>query len=152
MSSELKSSIERLARVVDVRRTYTTVAEAAYRDAESQVARLLQADEELERQIQVVRAEIAQSSNLAIGDIQVQEKFIEALGIKRKKIQQTLEKAKANLEEKRLAWIEARRDERAIEKVRERRLQEWEREQELAKQQLMDDLFIGRLVRSRLAQ
>ena len=152
MSDDLQSSIKRLGRIVEVRHTFTTVAEAVFREAEGQVHRLVLADAELERQIQAVRAEIAHNQGLTGRDVQGNEKYIEGLEFKRRKILQSIEKAKSFVEEKRMEWVERLREERVIEKVQERRLQEWEREEELQKQKAMDDAFIGRLVRTRLTR
>ena len=152
MSDDLRSSIKRLGRIVEVRHTYTTVAEAAFREAEGHVNRLIQADAEMERQIQAVRAEIAHSQGMTGRDVQGNEKYIEGLEFKRRKILQSIEKAKSFVEEKRTEWVERLRDERVIEKVQERRLHEWEREEELLKQKAMDDAFIGRFVRTHLTR
>jgi len=64
-------------------------------------------------------------------------------------IRQSLEKANINLEQRRKEWTEAMREQKIIEKVQERRLHQWERQDDAAGQKSQDEMSVGRFVRTR---
>jgi len=149
MKEGLKGSLKRLDRLVQIRQTYVSVAEAAVKQAESEVRRLQQADSEIARNIQHTQAGIAYLQTATSNEIQTGEKYIQALKEQRKVIHQSLAVATGNLEKRRLEWTEAMKEQRIIEKLRERRLHQWEREDNVANQKTQDDVSIGRYVRTR---
>ena len=59
MKPGLKSGVKRLERLVHIRQTYVSVAEAAVKQAEAEVQRLEKADSELAGNIQTTQAGIA---------------------------------------------------------------------------------------------
>ena len=144
-----RSDIQRLERVASMRQTMAGVAEARVKEAENVVRDIQLEDERLVRKIRDTRAEITYRGAMSGRDMQHNEKYIEVLGKVRAGLQQKLEKARVVLAERHQEWIEARREQKIIERLQERRLQEWQHQEEIALQKSVDDSFIGRLVRSR---
>ena len=99
--------------------------------------------------IQTTQAGIAYLQTATAGQVQADEKYIQALTEQRKAIRQSLAVATSNLEKRRLEWTEAMKEQRIIEKLKERRLHQWEREADVANQKTQDDVSIGRYVRTR---
>ena len=150
MSDGLKGSLKRLERLFQIRQTYVSVAEAGVKQAEGEVRRLETADSEAAGNIQHTQAGIAYLQTATGQDIQNGERYIQALQQERRVIQLSLETATGNLEQRRGEWTEAMREQRIIEKVQERRLHQWEREDDVANQKSQDDISIGRYVRTRI--
>ena len=132
-----------------MRQTMAGVAEARVKESENVVRDIQLEEEQLVRKIRDTRAEITYRGAMSGRDMQHNEKYIEVLGKVRVGIQQRLEKAKVVLAERHQEWIEARREQKIIERLQERRLHEWQRQEEIALQKAVDESFIGRLVRSR---
>ena len=149
MSDHLKSNIKRLQRLLQVRQMVAGVAEANVRETENQLQNLNHAQEEILGKIQMTRAEIAYSTTMSGEEVAIGEKRIQALHLRHKSIQQAVENARGKLEHRRREWVEARREQKIVEKIRERRLLEWERTEEVSKQKSVDDASIGRFIRSR---
>lgn len=150
MSDKLKGGLKRLERLFQIRQTYVSVAEAGVKQAEGEVRRLENVDKEVVGNIQDTQAGIAYLQTATGIDIQNGEKYIQALKQQRVQIQQSLEKATGNLEQRRAEWTEAMREQKVIEKLQERRLHQWEREDDVANQNSQDDVSVGRYVRSRI--
>lgn len=150
MSSDLRASLERLGRLVQIRETYVSVAEARVKEAENQVRQLEAADREAVGNIQQEQAAIAYFRTATGDDVQARQRHILALEYQRKLIRQSLETATTNLEERRREWTEAMREQKVATKLQERRLHQWEREADLALQKLQDDAATMRYVRTRL--
>jgi flagellar export protein FliJ len=150
MSDGLKGSLKRLERLFQIRQTYVSVAEAGVKQAEGEVRRLENADAEVAGNIQHTQAGIAYIQTATGQDIQNGERYIQALKQQRRLLRQSLETATGNLELRRSEWTEAMREQRVIEKVQERRLHQWEREDDVANQKSQDDITIGRYVRTRI--
>jgi flagellar export protein FliJ len=150
MKDGLKGSLKRLERLSQIRQTYVSVAEAGVKQAEGEVRRLKTADTEVAGNIQDTQAGIAHIQTASGQDLQNGEKYIQALQHQRKLIRQSLETATGNLEQRRGDWTEAMREQKIIEKVQERRLHQWEREDDVANQKSQDDVSIGRYVRTRI--
>jgi flagellar export protein FliJ len=147
-----KSDIDRLHRLALIRDAYTRVAEARVKESEGQVREIERQDEEIVRNIQVSQAEFAQRSAVFGKEVQQNDKYVNALLRHRKIVRQSLEKAKVTLDQRREAWLETRREQKIVDQLEARRLQQWQREQEIALQKFVNDAFIGRLVRSRLQE
>ena len=150
MKDGLKASLKRLERLVHIRDTYVSVAESKVKQAESEVRNLEAADREVAGNIQHTQEGIAYLETATGHDVQTGERYIRALERQRQLIQQSLEKANSNLEQRRIEWSEAMRDQKIASKLQERRLHQWEREVDAAQQKSQDDAFIARYVRSRL--
>ena len=150
MKDGLKSSLKRLERLFQIRQTYVSVAEAGVKQAEGEVRKLESAESEVDGTIRNTKAEIAYLQTATGHDLQSGERYIGALQLQRKIIQQSLEKATGNLDQRRHEWTDAMREQKVIEKVQERRLHQWEREDDVEKQKVQDDASVGRYVRTRL--
>jgi len=150
MKDGLKASLKRLERLVQIRQTYVSVAEAGVKNAEREV-RQLEADEtKVTGNIQNTQAEIAYLQTASGHDLHTGEKYIAGLQIHRKQIHLSLEKAESKLEQRRGEWTEAMREQKVIERVQERRLHQYEREDDVETQKSQDDNTIARYVRNRL--
>jgi flagellar export protein FliJ len=150
MKNRLRSSLQRLERLLQIRQTYVSAAEAGVKQAENEVKRLQAAESETTGNIQHTQAGIAYLQTATGQDIQSGERYIKALQQQRKLIRQSLEKATGNLEQRRTEWTEAKREEKIAEKLQERRLHQWERDDDAAQQKSQDDVSISRYVRTRL--
>jgi len=149
MKDGLKSSLKRMERLSQIRQTYVSVAEADVKTAEREVRNLEAAEDQVAGNIQHTRAEIAYRQTATGHDLQTGEKYIQALQTQRQLIQQSLEKATGNLEQRRREWTEAMREQKIIEKMQERRLHQWERADSVEVQKKQDDASVGRYVRTR---
>jgi len=152
MKDGLRASLKRLDRLVQIKETYVSVAEANVKQAEGEVRQLETAENEITGNIQHTQAEIAYLRTARGHDVQSGEKYIQSLELKRKLIQQSLEKATSNLEQRRGEWTEARREQKIIEKVQERRLHQCERDDDVTNQKSQDEISVGRYVRTRQKQ
>jgi flagellar export protein FliJ len=139
--------LKRLERLFQIRETYVTVAEAGVKQAAHDVRKIETADNEIAGNIQHTQAQIAYLQTATAQDLQSGEKYIQALRKQRLILRHSLEKATSNLEQRRLEWVEAMRQQRIIERMQERRLQEWVREDATANQKTQDDTSIGRYIR-----
>jgi flagellar export protein FliJ len=149
MKDGLKASLKRLSRLVQIRDTYVSAAEAGVKHAEAEVLRLEAADTETAGNIQDTQAGIAYLQTATGQDIQNSERYIRALEHQRKLILRSLEIATGNLEQRRSEWTEAKRDQKVASRLQERRLHQWERENDTAQQKSQDDASIARYVRTR---
>ena len=146
---DTKANLKRLSRLVQIRDTYVSVAETSVKQAEGEVRRLTTADEQTAGNIKHTQAEIAYLQTASGQDVHNSERYIRALKQQRKLIQQSLEKARGNLERRHMEWTEAMREQKIAEKLQERRLHQLEREDDTARQKSQDDVSIGRYVRTR---
>jgi flagellar export protein FliJ len=149
MKQGLKESLKRLNRLVHIRQTYVSVAEAAVKQAEGDVLRLQQAESEIVGNIQRTQAGIAYLQTATSNELQTAEKYIQALKEQRKLVHRSLAVATGKLEKRQVEWTEAMKEQQIIEKLRERRLHQWEREDDVANQKTQDDVSIGRYIRTR---
>ena len=147
MNDKLRSGLKRLERLVQIKETYVSVAEANVKRAEGEVRQLEQTDNEIAGNIQDTQAGIAYLQTSTGQDVQSSERYIHALEIQRKVVQQSLEKATTNLEQRRGEWTEAMREQKIVEKVQERRLHQCERDDDVTNQKSQDDMTVGRFVR-----
>ncbi len=150
MKNGLKANLKRLGRLVQIRDAYVSVAEAGVKQAEGEVRRLETADTETAGNIRDTAAGIAYLQTATGQDVQNGERYIRALQQQRKLIQQSLEIATGNLEQRRSEWTEAKREQKVAARLQERRLHQWEREDDTAQQKSQDDASIARYVRTRL--
>jgi len=150
MKDGLKANLKRLGRLIQIRETYVSVAEAGVKQAEGEVRRLETADSAAAGTIRDTQAGIAYLQTATRHDVQNGEKYIRTLQQQRKLIQQSLEKATGNLEQRRGEWTEAKREQKVAVKLQERRLHQWEREDDTAQQKSQDEASIARYVRTRL--
>ena len=149
MKDDLKSNLKRLERLFQIRQTYVSVAEACVKSAEGEVRTLETAENLVAGNIQDTKAEIAYRQTASGHELQSGEKYIQSLQTQREIIQQSLDKATSNLEQRRREWTEAMREQKVIEKVQVRRLHQWERADNVEVQKQQDDASVGRYVRTR---
>jgi flagellar export protein FliJ len=150
MSDGIKPSLKRLERLVQIRETYVSVAEAGVKQAEGEVRSLEASDRDIVRVIQAAQADIAYLQTATGHEIQASEKYVGALEIQRRQIALSLAKATENLERRRREWTEAMREHKIMAKVQARRLHEWARAEDVEQQKSQDDSFLARYVRTRL--
>src|SRR2546425_12665896 len=93
MKDGLRASLKRLERLVQIKETYVSVAEANVKQAEGEVRQLETAENEITGNIQHTQAEFAYLRTATGHDVQSGEKYIQSLELRRKLIQQSLEKA-----------------------------------------------------------
>jgi flagellar export protein FliJ len=149
MKDGLRASLKRLQRLVEIKQTYVSVAEANVKQAEGEVRQLETAENDIAGNIQHTQAGIAYLQTSTGHELQSCEKYIQALELQRKLIQQSLEKATSNLEQRRGDWTEAMREQKIVEKVQERRLHQCERDDDVTNQKSQDETSVGRFVRTR---
>ena len=147
--NETRRSLHRIERLVEVRQTYVTAAEARVREAEALVRYFEEEIEKNARQIQQTREEIAYLKTLSGHEIQAREKHIFSLNSKARQIAQDLEKAEQMLEKRREEWRETMKEKKVVERVQERRLQEWERSVDVKEQKQVDEMTVGRYARNK---
>ena len=144
-----RAEVKRLDRIADIRETVATAAEARLREAELQARDLESQAEAIDRQIQLIRAEITQTTGLTGHATQQNEKFILRLDKQRALVMQALENAKRIVADRQRQWMEARREQRIIERLQDKRLLEWQRHQDAARQKAADDNYIGKIAREK---
>ena len=149
MKDELKAVLKRLERLAHIKQTYVSVAEANVKNAEGEVRQLETAESKMTGHIQDTQAEITYLQSATGHDLQSSERYIQALELQRRLIRQSLEKANVNLQQRRNEWTEAMREQKIVEKVQERRLHQWERQDDAAGQKSQDEMSVGRFVRTR---
>jgi len=149
MKQSRNANLKRLDRLVRIRQTYSAVAETDLKQADSEVRRLEAADDETVGNIQDTRAEIAYLQSTSGHDLQRTENYIRALTRQRQIIHRSLETATSNLDRRRGEWTEAMREEKIAEKLQERRLHQWQRENDITQQKSQDEASIARYVRAR---
>ena len=149
MKDEQRASLKRLERLVHIKQTYVSVAEANVKSAEGEVRRLETAEQEITGNIQDTQAGIAYLQTATGQEVQSGENYIKSLELQRKVVQKSLERATSNLEQRRSEWTEAMREQKIMEKVQERRLHQCERDDNVADQKSQDEMSVGRYVRSR---
>ena len=150
MTDGLKASLERLERLVHLRQTYVSVAEAGVKQAEGEMRRLESANNELTGNIRATQAGIAHLQSSTGQAVQISERYMRALEYQRKLIQQSLVKATTNLDLRRSEWTEAMREEKIVAKLQEHRVHQSVREDDAVQQKSQDDASISRYVRTRL--
>jgi flagellar export protein FliJ len=149
--NETRRSLDRIERLVEVRQTYVTAAEAAVREAEVLVRYFEEEAEKIARLIQQTREEIAYLKTLSGHEIQAREKHILSLNFKARQIAKDLEKAVQMLETRRAEWRETMKDKKIVERVQERRQQEWKHSVDVLAQKQADEMSVGRYARHTLS-
>lgn len=147
-----RADVKRLDRIAAIRGTIASAAEARLREAEVRVREVELQDSIIVRQIQLIRAEITQIPSMTGQEIQQNERFIQRLNKQRAATLQMLENARKIVRERQAEWMEARREQRIIDRLQEKRLLEWQRQQEIARQKNADDNFIGKIVREKYTE
>src|SRR5437763_1981065 len=124
--NDQKRRLHRIDRLVEVRHSYVTAAEGRVREAELHVRLCEEIADERDRQIRLVMEEIAYLDHSLGESIQNRERYIFTLHVRARQAREALEHARKTLDARRVEWRETMRDQKAMEKVQERRLQEWQ--------------------------
>jgi flagellar export protein FliJ len=142
--SEIRSKIQRLARIVGIRQIAVDQAEARVRQAEVEVGRYQDRLRIEEGKIRQAMEQFAQPGLKSGIDLKQSDAAAGAGEIRALRIRQDIEKAELRLNERRAEWTEARREQKTVEKLRERKLHKAVREEETLMQKVMDEIAITR--------
>jgi len=148
--NDQQQRLHRIDRLAEVRQSYVTAAEGRVREAEQHVRLCEEAAEEADRQIRRVREEIAYLDHSTGEEIQNRERYIFSLHVRAHHARETLDKARKVLDSRRHEWRETKRDQMVIEKVQERRLQEWQHSVNVADQKAVDEMTVARHARNQI--
>ena len=148
--NDQQQRMHRIDRLAEVRQSYVTAAEGRVREAEHLVRMREEAAEESDRQIRRVREEIAYLDHSTGEEIQNRERYIFTLHVRARHAHEALDKARKVLDSRRHEWRESKRDRMVIEKVQERRLQEWRHSVNIADQKDVDEMTVMRHARNQI--
>jgi flagellar export protein FliJ len=148
--NDQKQRLHRIDRLAEVRQSFVTAAEGRVREAEHLVRVREEAAEEADRQIRRVREEIAYLDHSTGEEIQNRERYIFTLHVRARHAREALDKARKVLDSRRHEWRESKRDQMVIEKVQERRLQEWQHSVNVADQKVVDEMTVARHARNQI--
>jgi flagellar export protein FliJ len=146
--NETRRSLDRIERLVDVRQTYVTAAEARVKEAEAVVRYFENEAATNARQAQQTREEIVYLTTLAAHQVQAREKHILSLNFKARQIAQDLEKAVQMLEKRRAEWRETMKEKKIVERLQQRRSQQWQHSVDVMQQKQVDEMSVGRFARN----
>ena len=146
-SQNLKFELKRLDRLFHIRETFVDVAEAAVKQAEQDAAMIREAAAENTRKIQHTMEELAHPRNATGMTLQSAQNHLLMLRSRARDIQRSLDAAMVLVDERRAEWTEAMREQKVVETMQERRLQEWVRQDATDEQKQIDEVSIGRFVR-----
>ena len=146
--SEQRQRLHRIDRLAEVRQSYVTAAEGRVREAEQHVRICEQAADHTDRQIRLLREEIAYLNHSTGEELQNRERYIFTLHVRARQAREMLDKARRVLDSRRHEWREMKRDRMVIEKVQERRLQEWQHSLNVAEQKDVDEMTVARHARN----
>jgi flagellar export protein FliJ len=149
-SQDPKSNLKRLERLLEVRQTFVSAAETRVKQAERQVMAMENAAETAARKIHDTRAAMACVQRTTGDQLQSFEKYIRLLIAQAEQAQQALEAARRELDMRRAEWTEAMREQKIIERMRERRFQEWQRYEDVEDRKAVDENSVVRYVRARI--
>jgi flagellar export protein FliJ len=102
------------------------------------------------RKIHDTRAAMACVQRTTGDQLQSFEKYIRLLIAQAEQAQQALEAARRELDMRRAEWTEAMREQKIIERMRERRFQEWQRYEDVEDRKAVDENSVVRYVRARI--
>ena len=148
MKTETKQSLNRLNRLMSVRQIAVDAAEARVRESERDVRRLESRLEDETGKIRRAMEEFSQPGPFSAQGLQRRERFVEAAENRSRRIRQDIEKATTKLEERKAALREALKEKKTVEKLRERQLQQAEREESAMMQKMIDETSLIRHVRN----
>ena len=146
--SEQRQRLHRIDRLAEIRQSYVTAAEGRVREAEQHVRICEQAADHTDRQIRLLREEIAYLNHSTGEELQNRERYIFTLHVRARQAREMLDKARRVLDSRRHEWRETKRDHMVIEKVQERRLQEWQHSVNVADQKDVDEMTVARHARN----
>jgi flagellar export protein FliJ len=125
---DLKSRLQRLERLSDLRRTHVMVAEGRVAEARRQVALLEENAEAIRQKIREARSNMVCTVRISGEELQAVEKFVQVLQRQAAQIEADQIAANAALDLRRLEWTEALREQKIVDRVQEKRRREWKRQ------------------------
>ena len=146
--NEQRQRLHRIDRLAEVRQSYVTAAEGRVREAEQHVRLCEEAAEHTDRQIRLLREEIAYLNHSTGEELQNRERYIFTLHVRARQAREMLDKSRKVLDSRRHEWRETKRDHMVIEKVQERRLHEWQHSLNVAEQKEVDEMTVARHARN----
>jgi flagellar FliJ protein len=149
-SQNLKSNLKRLERVSEVRRAFVIAAEARVREADQQVRQFAEAAEEIAGKMRDMQEEFSYVQRTTGDQIQGHEQCIRSLGRQSDQARQDLDRARMSLELSRAEWTEAMREQKIVERVKQRRLRDWNRRDDAEKQKATDENSVTRHTRRQM--
>ena len=147
MKLETKQNLNRIDRILVIRQIAVDSAEARVREAQREVARLGKLIDLEVGKIRQASEEFSQLRDTTGTRLMLTERFIQAAEIRIAKFSQATDKAEVVLEERRSVLMEATRERKTVEKLRERRLQQGVREEATMTQKIIDDTAVTRHAR-----
>ena len=147
MKLETKQNLNRIVRILVIRQIAVDSAEARVREAQREVARLGKLIDLEVGKIRQASEEFSQLRDATGTRLMLTERFIQAAEIRIAKFSQATDKAEVVLEERRSVLMEATRERKTVEKLRERRLQQGVREEATMTQKIIDDTAVTRHAR-----
>ena len=147
MKLETKQNLNRIDRILVIRQIAVDSAEARVREAQREVARLGKLIDIEIGKIRQASEEFSQLRDTTGTRLLLTERFIQAGEIRIAKFSQATDKAEVVLEERRSVLMEATRERKTVEKLRERRLQQGVREEATMTQKIIDDTAVTRHAR-----
>lgn len=151
MRSEFREQLRRLARLVRHRDLCVSAAEGRVQQAAAAVQQLqVQRDETLGR-IRATRQELALRGSATGLSLQVTERFVDSLTRRCAELEQSIQKAAVTLNQRRLEWVEARREQRIVTRLQEHRVHLAAREEAVQAQKSADELFNAKHARTRIS-
>ncbi len=147
MKLETRQNLNRIDRILVIRQIAVDTAEARVREAQREVARLGKLIDIEIGKISQASEEFSQLRDATGTRLLLTERFIQAAEIRIPKFSQATDKAEVVLEERRSVLMEATRERKTVEKLRERRLQQGVREEATMTQKIIDDTAVTRHAR-----
>ena len=147
MKLETRQNLNRIDRILVIRQIAVDTAEARVREAQREVARLGKLIDLEIGKIRQASEEFSQLRDATGTRLLLTERYIQAAEIRIAKFSQATDKAEVVLEERRSVLMEATRERKTVEKLRERRLQQGVREEATMTQKIIDDTAVTRHAR-----
>lgn len=142
--TDRRQKIERLTRLIDLRQLSVDAREREFRQAEQRLTRIEAGLAEERGNFDRLRADFSQLHTRTGLGLRQTEVAIEVSIRRQERLLQDVEKAKGWLEQARGRWMEARRERKVVEKLRERQLHHAQREMDYRSQQATDEAAITR--------
>lgn len=147
-----RQKIERLTRLVDLRQISVEECERQVRNAELRQARAEKRLGDERGNFDRLQAAFSHPQARTGLDLRQTEAALKASLARQERIAQEIENAKSSVGGARARWMEARREQKVVERLRERRLHDAEREMEYRMQKATDEVAITRHRRAELDQ
>lgn len=147
MKLETKQKLQRVGRLLSIRQIAVDTAEARVREAQREIARLGKLIAIEMGKMRQGQEEFSQLQSATGTRLMLTERFIEGARIRIEKLNEAVDKAEVILSQRRDILMEATRDRKTVEKLRERRLQQGVLEEETMMQKVIDETAVVRHAR-----